>query len=53
MSPVYGGGDPTHENAAFWHATPQGKIALGCANRAAADRFETGKQYYVDFTPAE
>ncbi len=31
MSPVYGGGDPGHENTKFWRATPSGRLELGCA----------------------
>lgn len=53
MSPVYGGGDPNHENVKFWDATPSGKLELGCANLAAAEMFELGKEYYLDFTPAQ
>jgi hypothetical protein len=53
MSPVYGNGDPEHENTKFWHATPSGKLELGWANLTAAEMFELGKEYYVDFTLAE
>lgn len=53
LSPVYGNGDPNHENTKFWQASPSGEIKLGCANLAAAEAFELGKEYYVDFTPAE
>ena len=30
-----------------------GKIELGTINKAAADAFELGKEYYIDFTRAE
>lgn len=53
MSPVYGNGDPAHENTKFWEATPSGHLELGCANLEAAQAFELGKEYYVDFSPAE
>lgn len=53
MSPVYGNGDPEHENTKFWQASPSGTIEIGCANLQAAEAFELGKEYYVDFTPAE
>jgi hypothetical protein len=53
LSPVYGNGDPKHENTKFWQASPSGIIQLGCANLAVAETFELGKEYYVDFTPAE
>lgn len=50
LNPVMGGSE---ENKAFWKASPSGKITLGCANLPAADLFEIGKEYYIDFTPAE
>ncbi len=53
MSPVYGNGDPNHENTKFWAASPSGRLELGCANLAAAEAFEIGKEYYIDFTPAD
>lgn len=53
LSPVYGNGDPNHENTKFWQASPSGIIELGCANLAAAEVFEIGKEVYVDFTPAD
>lgn len=52
MSPVYGNGDPAHENTKFWQASPSGSLSLGCINAAAAAQFELGKDYYVDFTPS-
>ncbi len=53
MSPVYGNGDPNHENSKFWKASPAGTLSLDVVNAAAADLFEVGKEYYLDFTPAE
>jgi hypothetical protein len=53
LSPVYGHGNPEHENTKFWQATPSGKIELGCANLAAAEMFDIGQEYYIDFTKAE
>lgn len=41
------------ENEIFGKATPQGEVSMTIANKAAADRFELGKAYYVDFTPAD
>jgi hypothetical protein len=41
------------ENKAFWSATPQGQVSLTVTNPDAAEIFELGKTYYVDFTPAE
>jgi hypothetical protein len=52
MSPVFGNGDPNHENTKFWEASPSGHLKLGCVNEEAAKQFELGKEYYIDFTPA-
>jgi len=53
LVPVYGHGDPNHENTKFWEATPSGEIKLGTVNAGAAAQFELGGEYYIDFTPAE
>lgn len=53
FSPVYANGDPNHENSKFWQYTPAGSIELGTVNQDAWSHFEIGKEYYVDFTPAE
>lgn len=53
LAPVYGNGDPNHENTKFWQASPSGQIQLGTVNLAAAQQFELGAEYYVDFTKAE
>lgn len=50
MSPVYGNGDPNHENTKFWQASPSGSLEIGCANLAAAEAFELGKEYYILFS---
>ena len=50
LYPVHSGSE---ENKTFWDATPAGTICLTITNPAARDRFEAGKEYYVDFTPAE
>jgi len=52
MSPVYGNGDPTHENTKFWQASPSGMLELGTVNKAAVEQFDIGREFYVDFTPA-
>lgn len=52
MTPVYGHGDPAHENSKFWAATPAGQIALTMVNAEAVKAFDIGKEFYVDFTPA-
>ena len=53
LSPVYGNNDPKHENTQYWDYSPSGEIRLGTINRGAWEQFEIGKEYYVDFTPAE
>jgi hypothetical protein len=50
LYPVTGGGD---ENKEFFASTPNGKIELNILNEEAAQAFKKGKEYYVDFTPAE
>jgi len=52
LRPVYSD-KPESENKKFWDATPTGEIRLGTVNPAAWEQFEIGKEYYVDFTPAE
>lgn len=55
LAPVYGNGDPDHENTKFWQASPSGSIQLGTINPDAWAAFDLGAEYYVDFTraPAE
>ncbi len=45
--------DPNSENRRFWEATPSGEIRLGTVSPAAWEQFELGKEYYIDFSPAE
>lgn len=49
LQPVHG---DTEENKKFWSYTPSGKIEMNMKPESA-EHFELGKQYYVDFTPAE
>jgi hypothetical protein len=41
------------ENTTFWRASPCGELRLGCINMDAAQQFELGQEYFVDFTPVE
>lgn len=50
LEPVTGG---SPENEKFFRYTPWGKIEIGTVNREAAELFVPGREYYVDFTPAE
>ena len=52
MFPVYGNGDPNHENTKFWQASPAGKLELNCVNESASAQFKVGHEYYVDFNEA-
>lgn len=50
LFPVYG---QDGENAIFGKYTPAGTISMTIYNREASGQFVPGKEYYVDFTPAE
>lgn len=50
LFPVVGG---SPENDQFYKWTPGGQIILSTINAVAAAEFVPGKQFYVDFTPAE
>lgn len=50
LNPVSGG---TPENETFFAASPAGELRLTIDNPAGAEIFELGKEYYVDFTPAD
>ena len=45
------GGSPENEN--FYKYTPGGELSLSTVNEKAAEGFEVGKSYYLDFTPAD
>ena len=49
LSPVSSGSE---ENKKFYEATPSGSIEIGTINAEALAKFEIGKEFYVDFTPA-
>jgi hypothetical protein len=53
LTAVYANNDPNHENSKFWDASPSGTLELQVVNPAAAEMFEAGKSYYLDFTPAD
>jgi len=48
MAPVYG-----EANKPWSEATPQGEITMSITNPDAVDKFELGKAYFVDFSPAD
>lgn len=41
------------EDQRFQKATPWGEFEMQVDNPAAVAQFELGKQYYIDFTPAD
>ena len=43
----------SEENKKFFELTPYGSIQMGTINPDAIKQFEVGKEFYVDFTPAE
>lgn len=45
--------DGSEENKQFWKYTPSGQISIHIDNETAREKFEVGKEYYVDFTLAE
>jgi len=47
---VYAGSE---ENDKYFKATPSAQFYVQTVNEVAAAQFEPGKQYYVDFTPAD
>jgi hypothetical protein len=49
MQPVTGG---SPENDSFFKYTPFGKLEMGTVNKAAADEFIVGSQYYLNFVKA-
>jgi hypothetical protein len=47
--PVYSGSE---ENKQFFAQTPGGVVNFNIIRKETADRFEIGKEYYVDISPA-
>lgn len=45
--------DGSAENKEFYAYTPSGNIELGTVNPSAWEKFELGKEYYIDFSPVE
>ena len=43
----------SEENEKFFNMTPHGSIEMGTLNDKAFKQFEVGKEFYVDFTPAD
>ncbi|MEX2739932.1 hypothetical protein AB3480_00535 [Rhizobium mongolense] len=45
--------DIQSEDGRFTQATPWGELRMTVDNPNASVKFEVGKQYYLDFTPAD
>ncbi len=52
MAPVYGNGDPNHENTKFFQATPVGEIKMGVVNQEVWKEFDLEEEYIVTFERA-
>lgn len=53
LEAVYGSDDKDNEeNNQFSEATPSGRMTMQISNPAAKGFFESGKEYYLDFTKA-
>ena len=50
LTAVYG---DSEENKRFFQFTPNGTIQIGLLREETWKQFELGKEYYVDFTPAD
>jgi hypothetical protein len=44
---------PTMRTRSSGRQSPSGEIKLGTINPAAWEAFELGREYYIDFTPAD
>lgn len=53
MAPVYQGKDGKPANAEWSKYTPSGKLEMCVTNPAAVEKFEVGKSYFIDFSPAD
>ena len=42
--------NPESENGLFFKYTPWGELKMGTINKEAANEFEIGKEYFIDFT---
>lgn len=51
FQPVYDNGDGTNKDWSKY--TPNGKLEMTVTNPDAIAKFELGKAYYLDFTPAD
>lgn len=52
MRPVFGTYGDGKVNESWSKYTPSGQLQITITNPDAIDKFEKGKAYYLDFTPA-
>lgn len=52
MWPVTACDDPSNENNLYWKWTPAGRVELISVNEQVGKFFQVGKEYYLDFVPA-
>ena len=52
LAPVYGSFGDGKDNESWSKYTPSGEISMMITNPGAIEKFDLGKSYYVDFTPA-
>ena len=53
LTAVTGNAEENPENVQFNKYTPSGTLKMGIDNENLVNYFEPGKEYYLDFTPAE
>lgn len=53
MAPVFGTFGDGSANESWSKHTPSGELTMMITNPAAVEKFEIGKSYYLDFTPAD
>lgn len=53
MTPVYGNGDPLHENTKFWQSSPSGSLELNVVNPDAGKQFKLHQEWYLTFELAK
>lgn len=52
LTPVYST-DPEHPNHRWWKASPSGELRMQITNPEAVGKLELGREYSIDFMPAE
>ena len=45
--------DGSPENKEFFRYTPSGSLDIGTINEESAEKFQVGREYYIDIIPAD